>query len=207
MHVRCVAPSQLAVGSSPHGGDSGVRIKKLTVIAWLLMISNFASADPATTTPDPPQRKTIPRVGPAGFSPTWDLDGVYLWLGPSGAGSHVDGDWDSTFGADAAVVRIRERSLLGTIGGSFGASRWTVRGGGRIWLDALVGTRVFGRMIGLSAGPLVELSELAHPRVGGSIGVWSFLGITPFARLGSVQDLGIFGEVGVHIALPVYRRR
>ena len=66
------------------------------------------------------------------------------------------------------------------------------------------GTRVLGRMIGISAGPLVELSELSHPRVGGSIGVWGFLGITPFARLGTVQDLGMFGEVGVHIALPVF---
>ena len=53
----------------------------------------------------------------------------------------------------------------------------------------------------------IRLSELAHPRFGGSIGVWSFVGITPFARVGTVQDLGMFGEVGVHIALPVFRRR
>lgn len=177
------------------------------VIAWLVGSGTFAAADPATTTPDPPPRKAIPRVGPSGFSPSWNLDGLYLWLGPSGAGSHVDGDWDSTFGGDVAVVRIREGESIGAIGGTFGASKWTVRDGGRLWLDALIGTRVLGKMVGVSAGPIVELAELAHPRIGGSIGVWSFLGVTPFARVGTVQDLGMFGEIGVHIALPVFRRR
>lgn len=183
-----------------------VPLKKLTVIAGLLASAKSGATEPTTTTPDPPSRKTIPRVGPSGFAPSWDLDGLYLWLGPSGAGSHVDGEWDSTFGADLALVRIRERETLAAIGGTLGASRWTVRGGGRIWADVLVGTRL-GKMIGLSAGPIVELSDFAHPRYGGSIGVWAFLGVTPFARLGTVQDLGMFGEVGLHIALPVFKRR
>lgn len=195
------------MGSTPQRRNLGVPIKKLMVIASLLAATTGATADPGTMTPDPPRRKTIPRVGPAGFSPSWNLDGLYLWLGPSGAGSHVDGDWDSTFGADVAVMRIRERDAVGAIGGSFGASKWTVRDGGRIWIDALVGTRVCGRMMGVSAGPIVELAELAHPKLGGSVGAWVFLGITPFARVGTVQDLGVFGEVGVHIALPVLRRR
>lgn len=195
------------MGSTPQGCNLAVPIKKLMVIASLLAATTGAAADPGTMTPDPPPRKTIPRVGPAGFSPSWNLDGLYLWVGPSGAGSHVDGDWDSTFGADVAVMRVRERATVGAIGGSFGASKWTVRDGGRIWIDALVGTRVLGRMMGLSAGPIVELAELAHPTLGGSVGAWVFLGITPFARVGTIQDLGVFGEVGVHIALPVRRRR
>lgn len=215
MAVRIVTPSHPHLGFVTH--DEGSRdsctkralcvpLKKLTVIAGLLLSVERGDADPTEATPDPPTRKTIPRVGPGGFAPSWDLDGTYLWLGPSGAGSHVAGTWDSTFGADLAVVRIRERAALGAIGASIGASRWTVRGGGRIWLDGLVGTRL-GRMVGLSAGPLVELSDFAHPRIGGSIGVWSFLGVTPFARLGTVQDLGMFGEIGLHIALPIFKRR
>jgi hypothetical protein len=36
--------------------------------------------------------------------------------------------------------------------------------------------------------------------------VWVFAGITPFARVGAVSDLGMFAELGVHIALPVLRR-
>ena len=126
---------------------------------------------------------------------SWDLDGTYLWLGPTGAASRIDAQWDSTFGADLALV-----------GGNLGASRWTERGGGRVWVDGLLGTHLAGHMLGVSLGPIVELSELAHPRPGASIGVWGFAGITPFARLGAVADHGIFAEIGVHIALPVLRR-
>ncbi len=138
--------------------------------------------------------------------PSWDLDGTYLWLGPTGAASHIDETWDSTFGAHAAVLRIREREALGTIGVAAGATLWTERAGGRLWLDLVVGTRLAGKMVGVTAGPIVELADLAHPRVGGSVGVWGFFGITPFARVGVVHELGAFAEIGIHIALPVLRR-
>jgi len=82
-----------------------------------------------------------------------------------------------------------------------------------IALDARTGKLVwdtkiadFKRRESVSAGPLVELSDLAHPRIGGSIGLWGFVGVTPFARVGLVNDLGGFAEIGVHIALPVLRR-
>jgi hypothetical protein len=144
-------------------------------------------------------------VGPGNFRPSWDLDGVYLWLGPTGAASRVDGAWDSTFGGHAAVVRVREGSPLGVIGGVVGAALWTERGGGRLWLDAIAGTRLW-KMVGVSVGPILELSEQTHPRLGGSVGIWGFVGVTPFARVGVVEDLGGFAEIGVHIALPVLRR-
>lgn len=164
-----------------------------------------AAADPHTK-PDPPPRKQPVVVGSSGFAPSWNLDGLYVWLGPVGAASHVDSTWDSTFGADLSVVRVRERAPLAALGATAGAGVWTERGGGRIWLDALVGTRLGGRMVGASAGPILELAELAHPRLGGSVGVWAFFGVTPFARFGVVHELGAFAEVGVHIALPVFRR-
>jgi hypothetical protein len=129
-----------------------------------------------------------------------------LWLGPTGAASRIDAQWDSTIGADATLIRVRERDALGAIGATLGASRWTVRGGGRIWLDGLVGTRMW-RMVGISAGPMLELSELAHPRLGGSVGLWAFVGVTPYVRTGMVSELGTFVEFGVHIALPVLRSR
>lgn len=161
---------------------------------------------PTQIDPDPPARAVPPSVPAPHPAPSWDLDGLYVWLGPTGAASRIDADWDSTFGADATVVRVRERAALGVIGATLGASRWTARGGGRIWLDGLLGTRV-GRMVGVSAGPLLELSELSHPRLGGSLGLWAFVGVTPFVRVGTVSDLGNFVEIGVHIALPVIRRR
>lgn len=161
---------------------------------------------PTRVDPDPPARRAPPAVPATAPRPSWDLDGLYLWLGPTGAASRIEASWDSTIGADATVIYVRERAALGAIGATFGASRWTVRGGGRIWLDGLVGTRL-GRMVGLSAGPILELSELSHPRLGGSVGLWAFVGVTPFVRTGMVSELGSFVEVGIHIALPVLRTR
>jgi hypothetical protein len=182
-------------------------------VAILVATARIAAADLAA--PPPPMASTSPApspapppitVPPAQFTPSWDLDGTYVWLGPLGAASHVDAQWDSTFGADLAVVVVRERAPIGLVGIDLGASRWTERGGGRVWVDGLLGTHLFDRMMGISLGPIVELSDLAHPRLGASFGVWGFAGITPFARLGAVADLGMFAEIGIHIALPILRR-
>lgn len=159
---------------------------------------------PTKIDPDPPSKRAP--TGPIVHPPSWDLDGLYLWIGPLGAATHVDAVWDSTIGGDLSVVRVREREPLGAIGASIGGSRWTERGGGRIWLDGLVGTRL-GRMVGISAGAVLELDELSHPRLGASAGLWAFLGVTPYLRVGTVQDLGGFVEIGLHIALPVIRSR
>jgi hypothetical protein len=171
-----------------------------------MCFAQLAAADPTSTVPDPPPRRGPPTVGPSRLPPSEDLDGFYVWLGPVGAASRVDAAWDSTFGADLSIVRVREGAALGVIGASAGASRWSERGGGRVWLDGVIGTRLGGRMYGASAGPILELSELAHPRLGGSAGVWAFFGVAPFARLGVVGGLGPFVEVGVHLTLPVFRR-
>lgn len=207
MRVRCIGSGQVRRGLGPTGWCQRSRDRILTVLLGLLSAAPVAAegTTETTTLPDPPARKAAPRVGPASFTPSWDLDGFYLWLGPSGAASHIDATWDSTIGADLAFVRVREHAPLGVIGAALGGSRWTERGGGRIWLDALAGTRVLGRMVGVSAGPILELSDLAHPRVGVSGGLWLFAGITPFVRAGTVHELGTFGEIGIHVALPVYR--
>ena len=175
----------------------------------LLVAARTAAADPAapSTQSTPPSAPPPPVTVPtAHFTPSWDLDGTYLWLGPLGAASHVDAQWDSTFGADLAIVVVRERAPIGLVGIDLGASRWTERGGGRVWVDGLLGTHLLDRMMGISLGPIAELSDLAHPRLGASFGVWGFAGITPFARLGAVAELGMFAEIGIHIALPVLRR-
>jgi hypothetical protein len=176
------------------------------IVACAVLVASGAVADPITVSPDPPPAPRIAQVGPGSLPPSWDLDGVYLWLGPVGAASHVHGEWDSTIGGEAAVVRVREREPVAALGIDVGASRWTERGGGRVWVDGLVGTRALGRMMGASLGPILELSQVAHPHMGASVGLWGFAGITPFARIGTVSALGMFAEVGVYIALPVLRR-
>lgn len=174
-----------------------------TFVACLILSASTTFADPIHPLPDPPARPKNPSVGPGNLTPSWDLDGLYLWLGPTGAASHVAQEWDTTFGADATVIRVREQRSLAFVGGTAGASLWTVRGGGRIWVDALAGTRIRGTAVGLSLGPIVELARTEHARFGGSVGVWTFFGIAPFARLGAVQELGAFVEIGLHISLPV----
>jgi hypothetical protein len=194
-----------ALGTLVRGGASPLVMAAVLLVPALWPI--VAAADPTTaTTTDEVPRAAPPEVPPAAFRPSWDLDGIYLWLGPTGAASHIDGTWDSTFGGQLALLRVRERSALGAVGGSFGATRWTERGGGRLWLDAVVGTRLGSRMVGATAGGIVELGDLNHPRLGGSVGLWAFVGVTPFLRVGLVQELGGFAELGVHIALPVLRR-
>jgi hypothetical protein len=163
-----------------------------------------AVADPVAAIPTDPVAPGTPAPPPV-LRPSWDLDGTYLWLGPTGAASWLDG-WDSTFGGVGAVVRVRERELVGTIGGAFGASRWTAHGGGRLWLETLVGTRVMGHMVGLSGGPILELAETTPPRFGGSVGLWAFAGLTPYVRVGVVESAGTFAEIGIHLVLPVIRR-
>ena len=187
------------------GGGSPWSIVAMS--ACFLGVTSIAAADVTTATiPDAPARSEPPRVPADHPADTNDLDGTYVWLGPTGAASHIAMIWDSAIGASLAVVRVRERAPLAAIGGSLGAAKWTARDGGRIWLDGLAATSVWGHLVGVSAGPILELAELHHPRFGGSVGVWGFAGVTPFARLGAIQDLGTFVEVGLHFALPVLRR-
>jgi hypothetical protein len=167
-------------------------------------MSSTSFGDAPTMQIDPPAPSAP--AAPPKLRASWDLDGTYLWIGPTGAASWIDSQWDSTFGGDASIVRVREHAPLAAIGGSFGASKWTVRGGGRLWLDAVAGTALFGHIVGASAGPIVEISDMEHPRFGGSVGLWGFVGVTPFARVGYVDSLGTFAEIGVHVALPVIRR-
>lgn len=146
------------------------------------------------------------------FRPSWDLDGTYVWLGPLAAAtwsasmdSRSDrAAWDSAFGAELSIVRVRERQPVGELGGSVGATRSTQRGG-RVWADAILGTAVRGLRIGASAGPFIQFSDESRPQLGASIRIWGYAGIAPYARLGFAESAS-FVELGVHIPLPVFRR-
>ncbi|MBK7534038.1 MAG: hypothetical protein IPI49_01450 [Myxococcales bacterium] len=135
-----------------------------------------------------------------------DLDGVYLWLAPWAAWTESDEGGDSLFGVELALTAVRERAALGLLGVTMGAARYAEGDAGRLWASAALGTRRgLGLMLGVSAGPIIELSELAHPRIGGGVGVWLFAGLVPFARVAAVPQRGILAEVGLEIALPLRR--
>jgi hypothetical protein len=135
-----------------------------------------------------------------------DLDGLHLWLGPTGAVTQAPDGTDSCVGLELALTRVRERAPLGAAGLALGAGRYASSDAGRLWAHALVGTRRgTGWMAGASAGPLLELSPLARPRLGASAGLWLFVGVVPFVRIATVEGRGLFAEAGVSIALPVIR--
>jgi hypothetical protein len=170
-----------------------------------------AAADPVGTTapstrpPSPGSLPPSPRRADA-LASAANLDGWYLWLGPGGGAAWIDARWYSTFGAAATVVRVRERAWLGALGVSVGAARWTERDGGRVWMDGLVGSRrVGGIMVGATVGPMLELGDLRHPKIGGSGSIWMFAGVVPYVRLGVVNAAGEFLEAGVQLSLPALR--
>lgn len=153
-----------------------------------------ARADETAATPAPRLRSAA------------DLDGLYVWLGPAGAAARVEGAWLSSWGGGLQVLRVRERADLGVVGGWLSATHYAGRDGGRVALEGVVGTRRWlGPMVGLGAGPLVELGDLHHPRLGAQVSAWVFAGITPYVRAGWVDEAGGLVELGVQLSLPVRR--
>lgn len=131
--------------------------------------------------------------------------GIYLWLGPTGARTISSTGADSSVGIEVAATRICGRAALEVAGLTVGAARYASSDDGRVWASGLAATRAASVLIGVSAGPLLELSPLARPRIGASAGVWVFAGVIPFARVAAVPGRGIFAELGLSIALPVRR--
>jgi hypothetical protein len=156
--------------------------------------SGVAIADAAVPVSPPTSR--LPYVG--------DLDGRYLWLGITGAATHDDGAWDTVFGAEASIVRVREDAGLALVGGGLAGAR-VAKGGWRLSLDAAVGTRVLGRFVGATLGPTLDLEELAHPVAGASATAWMFLGITPYVRIGVLADGTRYIDLGAQVGLPIAR--
>lgn len=162
------------------------------LVSLLVLGFGVASADPAP---------------PVKLRASSDLDGVHVWLGPIGAATHIESEWDSAWGGTIAVLRIRERARLGTVGAWLGGAHYALRDGGRVWIDGVAGSRriVGARMLGFAAGPVVELGDLRHPRVGAQASIWCFAGVVPYARLGVLEASGSFVEVGISLSVPALR--
>lgn len=134
------------------------------------------------------------------------LDGWVLWLGPTVAWQWREGNGDSLVGAALAITEVQHDCALALRGAAVGAARFAERDAGRIWAVAAVGTRrPFGVMLGATAGPVVELAELARPKVGGALSAWVAIGVVPYARVALLHDGTASAEVGLELALPVRR--
>ncbi len=135
-----------------------------------------------------------------------NLDGNHLWLALWGARTEAAYGYDSCVGGELAITRVREGEALGLVGGTLGGGRYAESDDKRLWANAVAGTRRgTGWMLGGSAGAVLELSPTARPKLGATVGVWAFVGVVPFARVGAMEGRGAFLELGVEIALPVLR--
>lgn len=147
-----------------------------------------------------------PPQTPRSLPSTADLDGDKLFLGPAGGALSIEGAWDSAVGGELAWMRIRERRSLAAIGAGLGYAKYAVRDGGRLWIEAIAGTRRLGGwLVGVSAGPAVELGSVQHPRPGATASVWMFAGVIPYVRGGLLDEAGGYVEIGLALELPVWR--
>jgi hypothetical protein len=184
--------SAFARGSTPHFCMVAAAISALA--------GGSASADPAGTTP------TSAAVGNARLPLQADHDGTYVHLGPTAAAVRRAGDWDTVVGGALSLLRVREDDALAVIGGRITGARWTEAHGGRVTFEAVAGASL-GVIVGVAAGPLVDLGDLHHPRIGGSATIWCYAGVVPYLRVGVLDTSGGFVEAGVEIPLPVFRWR
>jgi hypothetical protein len=192
----------------------------LAILLWAGAGPGTAAAQPAGTTdaatdgePAPPvgtpDGEPAPPVGTPDGEPALlpvrvtSLDGTYLALGPVASFVRTDGKWDGGFGGEISLVRVREREPLSALGIAAGVLRLAADDRGRVWSELMVGTRLAGIHAGLGAGVGVEIDSVRAPRWGGHATVWIFAGVVPYARVGVVEEGGLFAEIGLKIALPV----
>jgi hypothetical protein len=130
------------------------------------------------------------------------LDGTYLALGPLAAFVRANEKWDGGFGGEIALVRVREHELLASLGIAAGALRLAEEDRGRVWTELLAGSRLAGIHAGLGAGAGLEIDGVGPPRWSGHGVVWIFAGVVPYARVGMVEGMGPFAEIGIKVLLP-----
>ncbi len=137
---------------------------------------------------------------------TDNLDGYYLALGPRGGALYTEGEWDGAFGAEVSLYHYqgdRPLSLLGLSGGMVQLSELT---GGQLFGEVGAGGSVVSELrAGLAAGVTARTSPVRHPRLGVHATLFAFAGPIAYGRVGSLQDTGMFVDIGIRLALPALR--
>ena len=131
-------------------------------------------------------------------------DGHYLTIGPVAGAAYLENSWYSFAGAELSWMRLRERHTPAALGLDVGAVGWGSLPGGRLWSELQI---AFDHPLpvdfGLSFGVTVEVDQVRPPRWGAQGTLWFFTGVIPYLRVGTLEEHGVFGEVGVMIKLPV----
>ena len=189
-------------------GDPLPSARLAVIFACFLAVIDPRLADPTTRADShgsaSAARERASVVPPATFAPSWDLDGTYLWLGPTRRGEPGRRRSGTRRSAADAAVRPRPRGRAARRD----RRRRSARAGGPSAAAAgsgsmpSLGTRPAA---GWSASRPGRSSSSPSSRIRGSAArsaSGASSGVTPFARVGAVDDLGGFAEIGIHIALP-----
>ena len=169
-------------------------------MALLLWSWGFSPRDALA---EPPPARTLPS--------TADLDGTVLALGPLGSAVVHDageGGWDGSFGGEVVLARVRERELLSAAGLAVGGARFVDVERGHLFAELVAGSnRPFGITVGIAAGVTLEVDEVRPARWGWQAGMWAYVGVAPYVRVGHIDQTGMFAEAGLRIPLPAIRWR
>jgi hypothetical protein len=132
-------------------------------------------------------------------APSW-----FVAVAAVGSAVRVERGWDTGFGGEVGVglVGPSGRRAFGLAAASLGGLAYSERSGGRAWSELSFGTRALGWLVGVGAGPVVELDEIRGPRYGGQATAWVLAGVVPTVRVGGLEEGGVFVDVGVRIAFP-----
>ncbi len=130
-----------------------------------------------------------------------------MTLGPLGEVVRTDNNWDSAWGGELNVTRIREGAGVSALGISLGAVSLSERDGGRVWLGGIIGIdRLPGRIpLGLGVGGTLDVDSVRPARVGAYATLWFYVGVMPFVRVSTIQESGSGVELGLSIPLPVLK--
>ena len=134
------------------------------------------------------------------------LDGTYITVGPVAGATRVAGEWTSSVGLEISVARVTETAFPAAWGVAGGGVSYTSRPGGRLWLEAEGALyEPLPLPVGLALGVTTEVDAVRPPRWGAQGTLWLLAGFVPYARVGAVEENGVFVELGVMLKIPARR--
>lgn len=190
------ALAEVSGGFAPQAACSrAIARRVLTLVSVATLLCTSARARPARASTD---EKIDPAAGAAGSH--------FVAVDLIGSAVRAEGAWDSAFGGELAVGAMCDECPLAAWAAGFGLLAFAERSGGRVFAEAAVGTRwPAGLLVGVSAGPVLELDEVRLPRIGGQASIWLFAGVVPYVRAGALAEGGTFVDFGLRIPLPAGR--
>jgi hypothetical protein len=148
-------------------------------------------------------RAEEPKEQVAGHRRASDLDGTYLTAGPVAGAQAAQDTWNAAAGAELSLVRLREGTFPALLGVSVGGLVFDSVPGLRSWAEVELGVDALPVKFGVSAGFAAQFDRVIPPHFGAQATLWVFAGIVPYVRVGTLDELGSYFEVGVMIKIPV----